>query len=208
MTSIPQTGSLVLWLIAAISLLATYLFFQRLFHLHRAQIKTSDFLAGIFNILGKGNVVEAISQCDDTPGPVARMARAAILAHQRNPVHVRQAMEDVGLAEIPRLERHLSLLLSLAQIAPLAGLFGTVIGMMDVVKAIELQAPVLYAGDLSPGLQQALLTTAAGIFVAIPAYVGYNFLVSRAEAILLEMERAYAEISLYLDGHVPGEGTR
>ncbi len=187
-----------MWVMLGISICAGSLFFHRLFHLHRAQIKSADFLNGIFTIWAKGNTVEAISQCEDTPGPVAQMVRVAILEQQHGPARVRQMMEEVGLAEIPRLERHLPMLLTLAQIAPLTGLLGTVMGMMTILQRIEVNAPTLYAGDLSGGLWEAMLTTAAGIVVAIPVYAGYNFLVNRVESIILDMERAFAEIMLRL----------
>jgi biopolymer transport protein ExbB len=184
----------VLWLIGVIAALALIIFLQRLFHLHRAQIKTSDFIRGIFTIVTKGNYVEAVSQCEETPGPVAQMVRMAILEREQGAERVRQVMQEVGLAEIPRLERNLSLLMTLGQLAPLAGLLGTVFGMMDVLNRIQLQAPQVYAGDLSSGLMSALITTAAGLAVAIPVYAGHNLLMSRVEAILLDMERTFGEV--------------
>lgn len=196
-------GGPVLWLIGFIGAIALILFLQRLFHLHRAQIKTDDFIRGIFNIVNKGNIVEAVSQCEETPGPVAQMMRMAILEREQGPERVRQAMQEVGLAEIPRLERNLSLLLTLGQLAPLAGLLGTVLGMIDVLAMINARAPQVYAGDLSGGLLTALMTTAAGLAVAIPVYAGHNFLLSRVESILLDMERVFGEVMLLMRERKP-----
>lgn len=190
----------VLLLIGIIAVLALIVFLQRLFHLHRAQIKTTDFIRGIFTIVGKGNVVEAVSQCEETPGPVAQMVRMAILEREQGPDRVRQVMQEVGLAEIPRLERNLSLLMTLGQIAPLAGLLGTVFGMMDMLGMINTQAPQVYASDVSGGLMSALMTTAAGLGVAIAVYAGHNLLVSRVEAILLDMERVFSEVLSLIPG--------
>ena len=92
-------GGPVLWLIGFIGAIALILFLQRLFHLHRAQIKTDDFIRGIFNIVNKGNIVEAVSQCEETPGPVAQMMRMAILEREQGPERVRQAMQDLGIDE-------------------------------------------------------------------------------------------------------------
>jgi len=193
-----DTGGPVMWLIFGISLFAGILFVRRLLHLHRAQIKTTDFIRGIFTIVNKGNIVEAVSQCEETPGPVAQMIRMAILEREHGPERVRQAMQDVGLAEVPRLEANLGVLLTLAQVAPLAGLLGTVLGMMQSLHVMMTLSPQVYAGDLSGGLWTALLTTAFGLTSGICIYVGYNFLVSRVEAILLDMERAFGEIMLLL----------
>lgn len=185
-----------MWVIVMIGTSAAIIFLQRLFHLHRAQIKTTDFIRGIFNIVSRGNIVEAVSQCEETPGPVAQMVRMAILEREQGSERVRQVMKEVGLAEIPRLERNLSLLKTLGQIAPLAGLLGTVLGMMQVLASAALQAPQVYAGDLDVGLWQALLTTAAGLAAGIAIHAGHNLLVSRVESILIDMERVFGEVMM------------
>jgi len=195
-TGILTLGGPVMYLVAAIALAAALIFIQRAFHLHRAQIKTGDFIRGIFNIVSKGNIVEAVSQCEETPGPVAQMVRMAVLEREQGPERVRQAMQEVGLAEIPRLEKNLSLLMTLGQLAPLAGLLGTVLGMMQMLAAMMANAPQIYAEDLSAGLFSALLTTAAGLAVAIPVHAGHQFLVSRVESILLDMERVFGEVMM------------
>jgi biopolymer transport protein ExbB len=189
-------GGPALWLILLISAVAGVVFLQRFFELHRAQIKTGDFIRGIFNIVKKGNIVEAVSQCEETPGPVAQMVRMAILEREQGPDRVRQVMQEVGLVEIPRLEKNLTLLLTLAQLAPLAGLLGTVLGMLSSLQVMIQDAPQVYSGDLSQGLWSALLTTAAGLAVAIPIYAGYNLLTSRVESILLDMDQVFGEIMM------------
>lgn len=193
---VSSQGGQVMGLLAFIGATALIIFLQRLFHLHRAQIKTDDFIRGIFNIVHRGNIVEAVSQCEETPGPVAQMVRMAILEREQGPERVRQVMQEVGLAEIPRLERHLPLLMTLGQLAPLAGLLGTVLGMLQVLTVIQMEAPQVYASDLSGGLLAALLTTAAGLAIAIPVYAGHNLLVSRVDAILLDMERVFGEVMI------------
>ena len=143
-------------------------------------------------------MVEAISICDATPGPVARLVKAAILNRELGRERVREAVEEAGLIEVPRLEEKLNLLATIAQIAPLLGLFGTLIGFIDVFKYLQIGG--LYAhisgGDhwLAGGIWQSLICAAAGIAVAIPAHAGYNYLVSRVNKIVLDMERAAAEI--------------
>ena len=196
-----QKGGPMMWLIVACSVLAASIFFKKLFDLHRAQIKWDGFLKGLYNILGKRNIVEAVSICDETPGPVASIVRSAILHHDEDRDSIRRAIDETGLSEIPRLERHLGMLASLAQITPLLGLLGTVLGMMRVMLTIEQKAPLVHSGDLMAGLWQALISTAAGLAVAIPVYAGYNFLVGRVESIVLDMEKAAAEILTYLTGH-------
>lgn len=196
--NIVTQGGPALWLVAGIALVALLVFLQRFFYLHRAQIKTTDFMRGILNIVNKGNIAEAVSQCEETPGPVAQMVRVAVLEREYGAERVREAMREVGLAEIPRLERNLGLLLTLGKLAPLAGLLGTVLGMMQVLAVVNAQAPQVYVGDLSGGLLTAMLTTAAGLMVAIPVYAGHNLLRGRVEALLLDMEQAFGEVMILL----------
>jgi len=201
MMELLQRGGPVMWLHLAAALGVTVIFLERLFHLHRAQIRSDDFLKGIYNILRRGNVVEAVSICEETPGPVAHVVRAAILQHDEPAGAVRRAVESAGIEELPRLEGRLGLLATIAQIEPLVGLLGTVLGMVEVLVTIQQKAPLVQAGDLAGGLWQALISTAAGLAVAIPAYAAYNFLVSRVESLVLDMEWAAVEIVTFLSGN-------
>lgn len=198
MIELMHMGGPLMWLILLLSLTLLTLFLQRVFHLHRAHIRSGDFLKGIFNNLQRGNVVEAVSICEETPGPVAQIVRAAILEHKQGPDRVQRVMEEVGLTEITRLEKHLTLILTMAQALPMVGLLGTVLGLMQILMTLQQKAPLVQAGDLGAGMWQALLTTAAGLAAAIPGYAGYNFLVTRIEAIVVDMERVFAEVTVFL----------
>ena len=206
MIQLIQKGGPMMWLILAVSIVAMVLFLKKLFDLHRAQIKWVDFLKGIYNILGRRNVVEAVSICEDTPGPVASIVRAAILHHDEDKESIQRAIEEAGLAEIPRLEHHLTMMATLAQITPMMGLLGTVLGMMQVLLAVQEKSPLVHSGDLMGGLWQALISTAASLAVAIPIYAAYNLLVGRVESIVLDMERASVEILAFLTGHGQQKG--
>src|SRR5208283_5116190 len=187
-------GGLMIWVIMAASALALAVFFERLLLYHREQINSGEFLNGVRNVLKRDNVVEAIAICDATPGPVARLVKVAILNRERGREAVREALEGAGAWEVPRLEQRLSLLATVAQIAPLLGLLGAVLGFMGVFAAVEKAGLNAHVGDLSPGIWKALICTAAGLAVAIPAYAGYNYLVSRVNHIVLDMEQAASEI--------------
>ena len=187
-------GGPVIWLILLAAAIALATFIERVLYCHRSQINSAEFLNGVRTVLKRDNVVEAISICDATPGPVARIVKTAILNRDRGRDRVREAVEEAGLIEVPRLEEKLNLLATIAQIAPLLGLLGTIIGLMEVFS--QMQEAGLYAnfGQLSHGIWQALICAAAGIGVAIPVHAGYNYLVSRINKIVLDMERAAAEI--------------
>ena len=191
-------GGPVMWLILIAAATAAVVFIERALFCHRSQINSAEFLNGVRTVVKRGNVVEAISICDATPGPVARLVKAAILNRELGRDRVREAVEEAGLTEVPRLEEKLNLLATIAQISPLLGLFGTIVGFMHVF--INLQSAGLYAhiaGDstsLAAGIWESLICAAGGIAVAIPAHAGYNYLVSRVNKIVLDMERAAAEI--------------
>lgn len=187
-------GGPVIWLLLAASATVVAVFIERLLHYHRAQINSMEFINGMRNVLKRDNVVEALSICDATPGPVARLVRVAILNRERGREGVREALEEAGLVEVPPLEEKLNLLATIAQIAPLLGLFGTVLGFIRIFKVLQVQGTFANMEMLSLGVWEALICTACGLGLAIVAYTAYNYLVSRVNAIVLEMEKAATEI--------------
>jgi biopolymer transport protein ExbB len=183
-----QKGGPLMWVIGGCSLVAVAVFIDRIFHLYRARIDSDKFLQRVKNLLSRREINEALSLCDDTPGPVASILRVAIQKRGENRKNIREAVEDAGLHEVPRLEKRLSILATVAHITPLLGLLGTVTGMIKVFQQIQSQGGIVNPGDLARGIWEALLTTAAGLVVAIPAFVAYNYLVSRVNQIVLDME--------------------
>ena len=194
MPTLLANGGPVMWLILIAAATAAIVFIERALYCHRSQINSAEFLNGVRTVIKRGNVVEAISICDATPGPVARLVKAAILSRELGRERVREAVEEAGLVEVPHLEEKLNLLATIAQIAPLLGLFGTMIGFIDVFGQIEQAGLYAHLELLSHGVWKALVCAAGGIAVAIPAHAGYNYLVSRVNKIVLDMERAAAEI--------------
>ena len=187
-------GGPVLWLILLIGAVALAVFIERFLHCHRAQINSLEFLNGVKTVLRRENVVEAVSICDATPGPVARLVKTAILNRDNGRERIREALEEAGLAEVPRLEEKLNLVATIAQIAPLLGLLGTVLGFIQTFMKMQEAGLHAHVGLLVTGVWQALVCAAAGLAVAIPAHAGYNYLVSRVNSIVLDMERAATEI--------------
>jgi biopolymer transport protein ExbB len=187
-------GGPMVYLLLIVSAVAVVVFIERLLCYHRAQINSLEFLNGVRNVLKRDNVVEAISICDATPGPVARLVKVAILNRERGRERVQESLEEAGLQEVPRLEEKLTILATIAQIAPLLGLLGTVIGFIGMLQVMQDQGVYAHPGLFAGRLWQALYSTAAGISVAIPCYAGYNYLVSRVNDIVLDMERSATDI--------------
>src|SRR6266851_8654764 len=184
----------MLWLIVFASAAAITVFIERVLHYHRAQINSSEFLNGVRTVLKRQNVVEALSICDATPGPVSRLVKVAILNREKGREGVREALEEAGLVEVPPLEDKLNLLATIAQITPLMGLLGTMLGFIKIFTTLQNSQTLANLQDLSGGVWEALICTAAGLAVAIPCYAAYNYLVSRVNDIVLDMEKAATEI--------------
>jgi biopolymer transport protein ExbB len=172
-----EKGGPVMYPILLCSILFVAILIERLFHLHRAQINTNEFVAGIRNIIKKRNIAEAISICEETPGPVAHVIKTGLVKHDRPKNEIREAIDDAALHEVPRLEKNL-----------------VVLGMIQVFDKIQALAGRQDPGQLAGGIGQALLTTAAGLAVAIPVFVAYNYLVSRVGALVWDMERSATEV--------------
>lgn len=187
-------GGPMLWVILSTGAVGVAVFIERYLHCHRAQINSTEFLNGVRTVLKRDNVVEAISICDATPGPVSRLVKSAILSRGQGRERVREAVEETGLVEVPRLEERLNLLATIAQLAPLLGLLGTVLGFIRLFQALQDEGTYASMGQLSEGIWQALVCAAAGLAVAIPTHAGYNYLVSRVNKVVQDMERAATEI--------------
>jgi biopolymer transport protein ExbB len=196
-----KEGGPVMWIILACSLIAVYFFLEKWFQFHREQINVKELVKGLINVLKRDGFIEAVSLCDNTPGPVARILAAAILAYERGDDDLRQAIEDANMEEIPKLEKHVDLLATIGYIAPLLGLLGTVLGLMGVFQTMHTKSVYLSAADLSSYINMALITTASGLCVAIPCYIAYNYLTSRIHSICQEMEKAASEIIYFFKHH-------
>jgi biopolymer transport protein ExbB len=187
----------VMYPIILCSIVAFAIVIERIYHLHRAKIDTRKFMDEIANVLRRNKIMEAIEICDKTPGPIAHILKAGILKHDRPKHEIKEAIEEAGLYEVPRMEKNLTALSTIAHISPLLGLLGTVVGMVGCFQVIQQKSTSLNPvspGDLAGGIWQALITTVAGLVVAIPVYVAYNYLVSRVNHLVLDMERSATDL--------------
>ncbi len=191
-------GGPVMWIILVCSVLALFVLLEKTFQFHREEINVRELLRGLTNVLNRDGIVEALTLCDNTPGPVAKLLSAAIIAYEKGDRNIRQAVDDAALDEIPRLEKHINFLGTMGFILPLLGFIGTVLGMLETFEVVRNSAS-LSAADISGSVTMSLITTAAGLTVAIPCYLGYNYLVFRVNAITLDMEKAALEITAFFE---------
>ena len=174
MPNILANGGPMLWVLLLTAAVGIVVFIERYLHCHRSQINSSEFLNGVRTVLKRDNVVEAISICDATPGPVSRLVKTAILNREHGRERVREAIEEAGLTEVPRLEEKLNLLATIAQLAPLLGLLGTILGFMRVFGKLQAAGFNAHIGLLSQGVLEAMISAGAGLAVASPAHAGYK----------------------------------
>ena len=189
-----QKGGPLMWLLLLCSVLAGAVFLERVTYFHRAQIRVGEFLRGLANLLQRHAFAEALGECAATRGPVARVIHAAILRHHAPRIELKEIVQEAGQLEVPRLERRLGILVTIAFVAPLLGLLGTVTGLIEAFVNISTQSGFARSADIANGIYESLLTTAAGLVVAIPCAVGFGYLSARINSLMHDMERAGIEI--------------
>jgi len=196
-----SAGGPVMWPILLCSIFALAIIIEKFWHMKKVKINTQLFLGTILDKMKRHEVKEAMEICDKTPGPIAHILKAGILKYDRPRPQIVESIEDASLYEIPRIEKNLNALATIAHISPLLGLLGTVTGMVRCFQTIQAKATSFHPvspGDLAGGIWEALLTTVAGLIVAIPTFVAYNYLAGRINHFILEMEKASTELVNFL----------
>jgi biopolymer transport protein ExbB len=186
----------MMWVILAFGLVLVVLFIERALYLHRGQIRSTAFMSGIKNILAKRRLVEALTVCEETPGPVAAVVKAALLHADDDGESMRFHVQEAAVVELPALERRIGAIGAIAQVSPLLGLLGTVLGLITTFSAF--QHDYATASALAKGMWEALFCTAGGLMLAITAHLALHFLNGRVRAIVRDMEWSGNEIMKYL----------
>jgi len=190
-----------MWPILLCSVFALAIILEKFWYLHKISIDTQEFLKRILDKMKHHDTKEALSICDNTKSPIANILKSGILKYDRPRPQIIEAIEDASLYEIPKIEKNLNALATIAHVSPLLGLLGTVTGMVRCFQTIQAKSTSFHPvapGDLAGGIWEALLTTVAGLTVAIPTFIAYNYLVSRINHFILEMEKASTELVNFL----------
>lgn len=187
--------NIILVVIGACSLLSFTIFIERLLHLRKSEIDTNQFIISVRSSIKDGNLVEAIRICESTGGTVGNIVKSGLIKHNRSQAQIENAMEISGMIEIAQLEKNTKILSIIAYIAPLIGLLGTVLGFIQAFAEMRMSGLVdISATRIGEAMEYALVTTAAGLVVAIPSIIAYNYLVSRIEGFVLEIQTTSSEI--------------
>lgn len=190
-------GGWLMWPILACSVFSLAIIIERIFFFAKIKTDTPVLVSKILELAGKGQVNEAVNVCGNKPYHVTNILKAGCLHYNESKEIVKEAMEDASLYEVPKLEKNLPFLSTIAHVSPLVGLLGTVVGLVRCFHIIEqktINGGMVNPGDLAGGIWEALLTTVAGLCVAIPTYIAYNYFVQKVNLSVLESERGATEL--------------
>lgn len=185
--------------LAILSIMAVYIFIERLLAINKASREDKDFMNKIRDFIHDGKIESAKTLCSTHQTPVARMLEKGI-ARIGKPINdIAGSIENVGKLEVYKLEKGLSTLATVAGAAPMIGFLGTVIGMIVTFHAMKVSDTGVEISELSGGIMQAMVTTVAGLVIGILAYIAYNTLVTRVDKVVHNMESKTIEFLDLLD---------
>jgi biopolymer transport protein ExbB len=183
-----QKGGWVMWPLGLLSLASAVFIVERLIVLHKAKINVNEFLAKLRKaLIVNRSIRDAVKICELYQGPVASIMKAGLLKHGQPRDDIEKTIENAALYEMGRLERGLVVIATVANVAPLLGFFGTVWGMIKSFDALA-EAGLSNPGLVAAGISEALITTAGGLAVAIPAQLFYNYFMSRINKFIRDIE--------------------
>jgi len=196
-------GGIIMVFIALLSLVAMIIIIERLLYFRRIQVDEDKLISRLKTTLEKKHYDEALAICESNPSPITNLMRVGI-EHRDYPAHVtKDTIIDAANLEIPKLERFLSTLGTVAHIAPLLGLLGTVTGNINAFGVLGDFGSVGDPGLLAKGISEALITTAAGMVVSIPAIIFYNYLVNRVNHTIIRLQNRANQLVLLLGSGEP-----
>src|SRR4030066_457468 len=181
-------GGVIMWAILFCSVFALAVAIDRFLVLRRAKINLPAFLVRIRGFIKNKDMSGAASFCLREKTPIGNMVRKGLKKFGMGHERVKEAIENAGRHEVSKLEKGLSILATVAGVAPLLGFLGTVTGMIQAFMRIEDLAGAANPSDLAGGIWEALITTAFGLIVGIPAYAFYNYFLSAVKKTVGEME--------------------
>ncbi|MBN1878829.1 MotA/TolQ/ExbB proton channel family protein [bacterium] len=191
-------GGPMMWPLLAVSIIVIGMVIERIFHYYKVSINTPEFLKKIRTLLEAKRIKEAITLCENYKGPIASIMKAGLLKTGKSREEIETAIAASGGIEMSRLERGLTGLATCSSIAPLLGFLGTVTGMIKSFEAIAahgMNNPALVA----VGISEALITTAAGLMIGIPAMAFYNYFTAKVSKLVLEMEESSGLLLEYME---------
>lgn len=188
MELIINAGWYIMIPLAIFGFVALYITFERYFAIKKANKIDHDFMDRIKDYVLDGKIESAKDYCKNQNNPMARMLEKGIGKIGKPIKEISASIENVGKLEVFKMEKGLSILATISGAAPMIGFLGTVIGMIITFHAMKISGNGVEIGDLSGGIMQAMVTTVAGLVIGIIAYIAYNYLVTKVEKVVHNME--------------------
>jgi len=202
-SGIVEQGGPIVWIQLGLGVFGAIFIVERMFFFHRARVNVADLLIGLGNHVKKKAFAEARHEAARAPGPVARVAHAVLLRADLPRADLRDIAQEAGQLEVPRLERNVRAILGIALLAPLMGMLGTILGLIDVFQKMNERGGFAGPAELSGGVFQSLITTALGLVIAIVMYLFYLYFLGRARRMIHRLERAGIEtVNMIVDARM------
>jgi len=189
-----ERGGPLVWALLGLAFIGSVCIVERLFFFHRARINVSQLLVGLASHVNRKAFAEALHEAARAPGPVARVAHAALLRHHLSRSELRDVVQEAGQLEVPTIEKNIRVILGVTLLAPLVGMLGTMLGMLDTFQKVGEQGGFNGTVELTTGIYTALITSVLGLAVAVPMYLSYLYFLGRAKRLVGRIERAGIEM--------------
>jgi len=197
-----EKGGPILWIILGLSVITLAIIIERILYLRKIKVDEGKLFTRVKSALEKKHFDEAMSICDSNVSPLTGIMKAGIEHRNEDSLVLKEVLKDAANQEVPQLEKNLSALATIAHIAPLLGLLGTVTGNINAFGVLGQFGAVSDTSLLAKGISEALVTTAAGLILSIPSVIIYNFFVRKINLILIRMENQVNEMILLLKNAV------
>ncbi len=189
-----EKGGPLVWALLALAFYGSVCIVERFFFFHRSRINASSLLVGLALHVKRRAFAEALHEAARAPGPIGRVAHAGLLRYYLERGDLRDVVRETAQLEVPRVEKNIRAILAVALIAPLIGMLGTMLGMVDAFQRVDELGGFSGPGELSSGVLTALITSVVGLTVAVPMYIFYLYFVGRSKRLIGRLERVGIEI--------------
>lgn len=206
--SFPADAGPFVWILLPLSFLALVFIVERAMFLHRGLVLSADFIEGVRNNLRAGRPLEALAACEESPGPIPRVVKAALLRSESSEAAMRAAAIEAALLELPVLERRLGTISAIGRTAPLIGLAAAIFSGFHLANALHDGSVYASAQNLFPDILAALANAGFSLIIAAGCSLAHHFLVGRVRSIVTEMEIAAHSVISFVQYELPEEKSR
>jgi len=183
-----EKGGVLIYPLLLLLVAGIYVIVVKSIALRRKKVISPAIVEHIEQLLIAKKIPEAAAYCKQHAVPMTRVLLAGIVNYEKSESELKEILEEAGRQEVPQIRSYLATLGTIASVAPLLGLFGTVLGMISVFATLS-ESTTVNPAQLAGGISEALITTACGMLIAMPTLAYYNFFIARVQNLIIEMEK-------------------